>query len=107
MQYIEYSLYILNYFVGEYTSGYVKRLFSLSFSRDCPIFYMRKKVQKDLDDQEKLISRFGWWRMGIFHLFAFNFLNIHSSSYLSEGVCHTPDCKESFSSGWINKIAFL
>ncbi|XP_028824417.1 DNA polymerase delta catalytic subunit isoform X1 [Denticeps clupeoides] len=33
----------------------------LCTSRDCPIFYMRKKVQKDLDDQEKLISRFGWF----------------------------------------------
>uniref|UniRef100_A0A671SA94 DNA polymerase n=1 Tax=Sinocyclocheilus anshuiensis TaxID=1608454 RepID=A0A671SA94_9TELE len=32
----------------------------LCTSRDCPIFYMRKKVQKDLDDQEKLVSRFGW-----------------------------------------------
>ncbi|KAE8594078.1 hypothetical protein XENTR_v10019439 [Xenopus tropicalis] len=31
----------------------------LCTSRDCPIFYMRKKVQKDLDDQEKLILRFG------------------------------------------------
>ncbi|KAG5854660.1 DNA polymerase delta catalytic subunit-like [Anguilla anguilla] len=31
----------------------------LCTSRDCPIFYMRKKVQKDLDDQEKLVSRFG------------------------------------------------
>ncbi|XP_075696282.1 DNA polymerase delta catalytic subunit isoform X2 [Rhinoderma darwinii] len=31
----------------------------LCTSRDCPIFYMRKKVQKDLDDQEKLIWRFG------------------------------------------------
>ncbi|KAM9299230.1 DNA polymerase delta catalytic subunit [Gastrophryne carolinensis] len=31
----------------------------LCTSRDCPIFYMRKKVQKDLDDQEKLIRRFG------------------------------------------------
>ncbi|XP_063157019.1 DNA polymerase delta catalytic subunit isoform X1 [Candoia aspera] len=31
----------------------------LCTSRDCPIFYMRKKVQKDLDDQELLISRFG------------------------------------------------
>lgn len=34
------------------------------FSRDCPIFYMRKKVQKDLSDQDKLIQRFGdftWW----------------------------------------------
>ncbi|KAL4658284.1 DNA polymerase delta catalytic subunit [Arapaima gigas] len=32
----------------------------LCTSRDCPIFYMRKKVQKDLDDQEKLVARFGW-----------------------------------------------
>ncbi|XP_051905089.1 DNA polymerase delta catalytic subunit [Hippocampus zosterae] len=32
----------------------------LCTSRDCPIFYMRKKVQKDLDDQGKLVSRFGW-----------------------------------------------
>ncbi|KAM4704499.1 DNA polymerase delta catalytic subunit [Rhinophrynus dorsalis] len=31
----------------------------LCTSRDCPIFYMRKKVQKDLDDQEKLVRRFG------------------------------------------------
>ena len=33
-------------------------------SRDCPIFYMRKKVQKDLSEQDKLIQRFGdvgWW----------------------------------------------
>jgi DNA polymerase delta subunit 1 len=26
---------------------------------DCPIFYMRKKVQKDVDDQEAVIRRFG------------------------------------------------
>uniref|UniRef100_A0A668S683 DNA polymerase delta catalytic subunit n=1 Tax=Oreochromis aureus TaxID=47969 RepID=A0A668S683_OREAU len=32
----------------------------LCTSRDCPIFYMRKKVQKDLDDQSNLVSRFGW-----------------------------------------------
>ncbi|XP_069047871.1 DNA polymerase delta catalytic subunit [Lepisosteus oculatus] len=31
----------------------------LCTSRDCPIFYMRKKVQKDLDDQERLVKRFG------------------------------------------------
>lgn len=31
----------------------------LCTSRDCPIFYMRKKVQKDLADQDKIISRFG------------------------------------------------
>ncbi|PRD29445.1 UNVERIFIED_CONTAM: Pold1 [Trichonephila clavipes] len=31
----------------------------LCTSRDCPIFYMRKKVQKDLGDQEKVIQRFG------------------------------------------------
>lgn len=30
----------------------------LCTSRDCPIFYMRKKVQKDLGDQDKLLSRF-------------------------------------------------
>ncbi len=29
------------------------------YSRDCPIFYMRKKVQKDLSDQDKLVERFG------------------------------------------------
>ena len=29
------------------------------FSRDCPIFYMRKKVQKDLEEQDKLMARFG------------------------------------------------
>lgn len=28
-------------------------------SRDCPIFYMRKKVRKDLEDQEQLLRRFG------------------------------------------------
>ena len=28
-------------------------------SRDCPIFYMRKKVQQDLEDQDKLVERFG------------------------------------------------
>ncbi|XP_061892445.1 DNA polymerase delta catalytic subunit [Entelurus aequoreus] len=32
----------------------------LCTSRDCPIFYMRKKVQKDLEDQSTLVSRFGW-----------------------------------------------
>ncbi|XP_077545461.1 DNA polymerase delta 1, catalytic subunit [Haemaphysalis longicornis] len=31
----------------------------LCTSRDCPIFYMRKKVQKDLTDQEKVVRRFG------------------------------------------------
>ncbi|XP_060084003.1 DNA polymerase delta catalytic subunit-like [Ylistrum balloti] len=31
----------------------------LCTSRDCPIFYMRKKVQKDLADQDKLMMRFG------------------------------------------------
>ncbi|CAD5114717.1 DgyrCDS3760 [Dimorphilus gyrociliatus] len=30
----------------------------LCTSRDCPIFYMRKKVQKDLSDQDKTIERF-------------------------------------------------
>lgn len=31
----------------------------LARSRDCPIFYMRKKVRKDLEDQERLLRRFG------------------------------------------------
>uniref|UniRef100_UPI00358E14AD DNA polymerase delta catalytic subunit isoform X1 n=1 Tax=Myxine glutinosa TaxID=7769 RepID=UPI00358E14AD len=31
----------------------------LCTSRDCPIFYMRRKVMKDLDDQERLVERFG------------------------------------------------
>lgn len=31
----------------------------LCTSRDCPIFYMRRKVQKDLDAQERLVERFG------------------------------------------------
>lgn len=30
----------------------------LCTSRDCPIFYMRKKVQKDLIDQNNLIDKF-------------------------------------------------
>lgn len=29
------------------------------YSRDCPIFYMRKKVQIDLMTQGKIIERFG------------------------------------------------
>lgn len=28
-------------------------------SRDCPVFYMRKKVQKDLREQQTLLDRFG------------------------------------------------
>lgn len=31
----------------------------LCTSRDCPIFYMRKKVQMELDTQEKRVQRFG------------------------------------------------
>lgn len=31
----------------------------LCTSRDCPIFYMRTKVQKDLSDQDAIIRRFG------------------------------------------------
>ncbi|XP_070554652.1 LOW QUALITY PROTEIN: DNA polymerase delta catalytic subunit-like [Ptychodera flava] len=31
----------------------------LCTSRDCPIFYMRKKVQIDLDSQAKIVRRFG------------------------------------------------
>lgn len=32
----------------------------LCTSRDCPIFYMRKKVQKDLKDAQEMLSRFNW-----------------------------------------------
>lgn len=28
-------------------------------SRDCPIFYMRVKVRKDLQAQDKIVKRFG------------------------------------------------
>ncbi|XP_051632646.1 DNA polymerase delta catalytic subunit, partial [Manacus candei] len=31
----------------------------LCTSRDCPIFYMRRKVQKDLEAQQELLRRFG------------------------------------------------
>lgn len=31
----------------------------LCTSRDCPIFYMRRKVQKDLEAQGRLVARFG------------------------------------------------
>ncbi|CAG2060838.1 unnamed protein product [Timema podura] len=31
----------------------------LCTSRDCPIFYMRKKVQMDLASQDKVLQRFG------------------------------------------------
>lgn len=31
----------------------------LCTSRDCPIFYMRKKVQLELSDQDKMLQRFG------------------------------------------------
>ncbi len=36
----------------------------LCTSRDCPIFYLRKKIQLELGDQEKVLQRFGlpsWW----------------------------------------------
>ena len=33
--------------------------FDFYFSRDCPIFYMRKKVQKDLAHQDNIVKRFG------------------------------------------------
>jgi DNA polymerase delta subunit 1 len=32
----------------------------LCTSGDCPIFYMRKKVQKDLGDAQQLLERFGF-----------------------------------------------
>merc|ERR1711972_628422 len=31
----------------------------LCTSRDCPIFYLRKKIQIDLTEQDKIIQRFG------------------------------------------------
>ncbi|CAF0793939.1 unnamed protein product [Didymodactylos carnosus] len=31
----------------------------LCTNRDCSIFYMRRKVQKDLGDQDRIIERFG------------------------------------------------
>ena len=40
----------------------------LCTSRDCPIFYMRMKVQKDLQTQDNLVARFGevsWWNCGV------------------------------------------
>lgn len=33
--------------------------FYFRYSRDCPIFYMRKKIQLELDTQIKRIERFG------------------------------------------------
>ena len=37
----------------------VRLSFSASHhSRDCPIFYMRTKVRKDLHDQQKTVDRF-------------------------------------------------
>jgi len=32
----------------------------LCTSRDCPIFYMRKKVQKELKEATDELARFGW-----------------------------------------------
>lgn len=32
----------------------------LCTNRDCPIFYMRRKVQKDLQDSQKTLDRFVW-----------------------------------------------
>ena len=58
-------------------------------SRDCPIFYMRKKVQKDLADQDKLVKRFGasdwWWSSLITCLYTlcnFSVLNYTNSHWL-------------------------
>ena len=31
----------------------------LCTSRDCPIFYMRKKIQIDLNEKDKIIQKFG------------------------------------------------
>ena len=38
----------------------------LCTSRDCPIFYLRKKIQLDLGNHEKVVKRFGlpdWWNI--------------------------------------------
>jgi DNA polymerase delta subunit 1 len=32
----------------------------LCTSRDCPIFYRRKKVQKDLNEADAKVRRFDW-----------------------------------------------
>lgn len=42
------------------TAAFTKVFYHIKFyfSRDCPIFYMRRKVQKDLADQDRIISRF-------------------------------------------------
>ena len=42
-------------------------------NQDCPIFYMRKKVQKDLQEQDKIISRFGdlTWQIYIASIYYF------------------------------------
>lgn len=31
----------------------------LCTSKDCPIFYMRKKIQIDLNEKDKILQRFG------------------------------------------------
>ena len=33
---------------------------SLVYSCDCPIFYKRKKIQKDLQDTQESLDRFQW-----------------------------------------------
>lgn len=38
---------------------YLVLLMDVSYSKDCPIFYMRKKVQKDITDQQATVDRFG------------------------------------------------
>ena len=40
------------------TQTFAKKNSILLFSRDCSIFYMRRKVQKDLADQNRIITRF-------------------------------------------------
>lgn len=43
----------------------------LCTSRDCPIFYMRKKVQKDLGDAQEMLQRFdlSWWNVQLAFIF--------------------------------------
>ena len=55
-QWTLYYIVILNCIMVVYTCLLLLRHL---YSRDCAIFYMRKKVQKDLAEQDKIIRRFG------------------------------------------------
>ena len=59
MYYNFFYLFLGSYFARKYFCfvNFTHKIFF--FSRDCPIFYMRKKVQIELADQDKMITRFG------------------------------------------------